>query len=98
MLGALEAVKAGDVEAFLSILSPEVVLHEPDYLPYGGEYRGRPFPSRNTGPLPPSPWSASGTTRSWRSPAPAHAPAGIARSTLYRKVRAPGLDLSTSTF
>jgi ketosteroid isomerase-like protein len=31
----------GDVDAFLGILHPEVEIHEPAYLPYGGVYRGR---------------------------------------------------------
>lgn len=34
------AAKAGDVAGFFSALSPEVVITEPTFLPYGGTYRG----------------------------------------------------------
>jgi len=34
------AAKAGDVDGFFSALSPEVVIKEPNFLPYGGTYRG----------------------------------------------------------
>jgi ketosteroid isomerase-like protein len=34
------AAKAGDVAGFFSALSPEVVIKEPTFLPYGGTYRG----------------------------------------------------------
>ena len=34
------AAKAGDVDGFFSALSPEVVITEPSFLPYGGTYRG----------------------------------------------------------
>jgi hypothetical protein len=36
----LEAGLGGDVDAFLSVLDPDVEIHEPDYLPYGGIHRG----------------------------------------------------------
>jgi ketosteroid isomerase-like protein len=39
--GAVEAAAAGDIEPFFSILHPEVEVHEPGYLPYGGHHRGR---------------------------------------------------------
>lgn len=32
---------AGDVATFLAALHPDVMLHEPTYLPYGGEFQGR---------------------------------------------------------
>lgn len=41
VLGALSAAQAGDMDAFLGAMHPDVQLHEPPYLPYGGEYRGR---------------------------------------------------------
>ena len=41
VVGALQAAMSGDVATFLAAMHPEVVLHEPPYLPYGGEYVGR---------------------------------------------------------
>jgi uncharacterized protein len=35
-----DAVVRGDLEAFLAGMHPEVEIHEPDWLPYGGVYRG----------------------------------------------------------
>jgi uncharacterized protein len=40
VLGALQAAMAGDMEGFKSALHPEVVVHEPPYLSYGGDYHG----------------------------------------------------------
>lgn len=34
--GAIE----GNIEALLAVLAPDVVVHEPEYLPYGGDYHG----------------------------------------------------------
>jgi ketosteroid isomerase-like protein len=39
--GAVEAALAGNMEGFLGALHPDVEVHEPDYLPYGGTYTGR---------------------------------------------------------
>jgi ketosteroid isomerase-like protein len=41
VVGAIEAAMAGDMEGFTDSLHPEVEVHEPDYLPYGGVYRGK---------------------------------------------------------
>lgn len=41
VLGALAAITRGDIEGFTSALHPEVVVHEPDYLPYGGDFTGK---------------------------------------------------------
>lgn len=40
VVGALEAAQAGDMETFMAALHPEIEVLEPDYLPYGGTYRG----------------------------------------------------------
>lgn len=40
ILGALGAVFAGDPEPLKACCDPHVVVHEPPYLPYGGDYRG----------------------------------------------------------
>jgi ketosteroid isomerase-like protein len=40
VLGALAAVTKGDTETFLEAMHPELVVHEPDYLPYGGDFHG----------------------------------------------------------
>jgi ketosteroid isomerase-like protein len=37
---AYEAMAAGDVRGFLSALDAEIVVREPDTLPYGGTYTG----------------------------------------------------------
>jgi hypothetical protein len=34
------AVKGGDLATFLSFVSPAIVVDEPDFLPYGGQYEG----------------------------------------------------------
>jgi ketosteroid isomerase-like protein len=36
-----EAALAGDLSGITALLSPDVVIHEPDSLPYGGEHVGR---------------------------------------------------------
>ena len=36
----LPGVEERDLEAYLAVGHPEVVIREPDSLPYGGEYRG----------------------------------------------------------
>ena len=41
VVGAIEAAMAGDMEGFTDSLHPEIEVHEPDYLPYGGIYRGK---------------------------------------------------------
>lgn len=41
VVGAVQAALGGDVESFFAALHPEVEVHEPPYLPYGGVYRGR---------------------------------------------------------
>jgi ketosteroid isomerase-like protein len=38
--GAYEAMAAGDGRGFLGVLAPDIELHEPACLPYGGVYRG----------------------------------------------------------
>ncbi|BBY25809.1 nuclear transport factor 2 family protein [Mycobacterium stomatepiae] len=35
-----EAVKHGDLDTFVAALSPDIVVIEPAFLPYGGTYRG----------------------------------------------------------
>lgn len=40
VLGALTAVKGGDIETFLKAMHPDLVVHEPAYLPYGGDFHG----------------------------------------------------------
>lgn len=35
-----EGVEGRDLDAYLTTCHPEVVIREPDSLPYGGEYRG----------------------------------------------------------
>jgi hypothetical protein len=40
VLGALQAAMGGDIDAFLSVLHPDITVHEPLYLPYGGVYKG----------------------------------------------------------
>jgi ketosteroid isomerase-like protein len=40
VLGALAAITTGDTETFLEAMHPDVVVHEPSYLPYGGDYVG----------------------------------------------------------
>lgn len=40
VLGALDAVTKGDIDTFLGAMAPDLVVHEPDYLPYGGEFHG----------------------------------------------------------
>jgi uncharacterized protein len=37
---SLEAAIAGDPAKLLAALHPEVIVREPAYLPYGGDYRG----------------------------------------------------------
>lgn len=34
------AVAGGDLEAFMSFISPSIVVEEPPFLPYGGRYTG----------------------------------------------------------
>jgi hypothetical protein len=41
VVGAIDSAKAGNIEGFLNVMHPEVVVHEPDHLPYGGTYHGR---------------------------------------------------------
>lgn len=38
--GLFRGVEERDLEAYLAVGPPEVVIREPDSLPYGGEYRG----------------------------------------------------------
>jgi ketosteroid isomerase-like protein len=40
VLGAIDAIKTFDVDAFLDALHTEVTIHEPEYLPYAGVYHG----------------------------------------------------------
>ena len=37
---AYDGMRGGDVQAFLGALDDEIVVHEPDCLPYGGVTRG----------------------------------------------------------
>jgi uncharacterized protein len=41
VVGAFEAAQAGRMDEFLGALHPDVEVHEPPYLSYGGTYRGR---------------------------------------------------------
>jgi uncharacterized protein len=38
--GAYDGMANGNPKAFLDALHPEITIHEPDPLPYGGTYRG----------------------------------------------------------
>ena len=38
---AYEGMAGGDPKAFLGALDPEIEIHEPDPLPYGGSYKGQ---------------------------------------------------------
>ena len=38
--GLFRGIEERDLEAYLAVGHPEVVISEPDSLPYGGEYRG----------------------------------------------------------
>ncbi|MFA7604379.1 MAG: nuclear transport factor 2 family protein [Novosphingobium sp.] len=40
LVGALERIEAGDMEAFWAIYDPDVTFHEASCLPYGGAHRG----------------------------------------------------------
>ena len=40
VLGALDAVVAGDVDSFWAMFDEDVVFYEADCLPYGGAHRG----------------------------------------------------------
>ena len=40
LIDALDALAAGDVDAFWSMFDPEVVFYEAACLPYGGAHRG----------------------------------------------------------
>jgi ketosteroid isomerase-like protein len=39
--GAYEAMAGGDARGFLGVLAPEIEIHEPPSLPYGGVHRGQ---------------------------------------------------------
>lgn len=41
IIGGLKAGLAGDPDAFLAVLAPDIVIHEPAYLPFAGVHRGR---------------------------------------------------------
>lgn len=41
VLGALDALFAGDDDAFFARTTPDIRVIEPSYLPYGGTYVGR---------------------------------------------------------
>lgn len=41
LMGFVENVLAGKTEAALEFLHPDVVAHQAESLPYGGEYRGK---------------------------------------------------------
>ena len=36
----MTALKAGDFDTMATLITPDFVLHEPDGLPYAGDYRG----------------------------------------------------------
>ena len=40
VVGAIAAAKSGNMEGFTAALHPDIEVHEPDYLPYGGTFRG----------------------------------------------------------
>ena len=40
-MGFVEKFLGEDLEGALAFIHPEVVAHEPESLPYGGEYRGK---------------------------------------------------------
>jgi uncharacterized protein len=39
--GFVENFLGGEMEAALEFIHPDVIAHEPESLPYGGEYRGK---------------------------------------------------------
>jgi ketosteroid isomerase-like protein len=39
--GFYAAGSRGDIETMMGYLADDVVIHEPPYLPFGGEYRGK---------------------------------------------------------
>ncbi|HEY4410407.1 MAG TPA: nuclear transport factor 2 family protein, partial [Acidimicrobiia bacterium] len=41
MQALYDAVSAGDLDGVLNRLADDVVIREPAFLPYGGEYRGK---------------------------------------------------------
>lgn len=40
VVGALQSAVHGDIDALLEVMHPEIRVHEPPYLPYGGVYEG----------------------------------------------------------
>lgn len=40
VLGLIDAMSAGDIDGMLSRMAPDVVVMEPESLPYGGEHHG----------------------------------------------------------
>jgi ketosteroid isomerase-like protein len=40
VVSAFEAAQAGKMDEFLGVLHPDVEVHEPPFLSYGGTYRG----------------------------------------------------------
>ena len=40
VVGALQSALNGDIDALLAVMHPEIRVHEPPYLPYGGVYEG----------------------------------------------------------
>lgn len=41
LMGFVENILGGEVEAAMEFIHPDVVAHEAESLPYGGEYRGK---------------------------------------------------------
>ena len=41
MQGIYDAVSAGDLDGVFNRLADDVLIREPEFLPYGGEYRGK---------------------------------------------------------
>ena len=40
VVGALSSALHGDIDGLLAVMHPEIRVHEPPYLPYGGVYEG----------------------------------------------------------
>ena len=68
--GLFRGVEERDLEAYLAVGHPEVVIREPDSLPYGGAYRGLDglrdgMPQAGCGP---GQLCSPGTKGSWMRP------------------------------
>ena len=67
--GLFRGVEERDLEAYLAVGHPEVVIREPDSLPYGGEYRGLDGLRRHaTAGCAPGQLCSPGTKGGWMRP------------------------------